>query len=170
MWKTSEHGDTIKSYIVKNIYRWNFETLNTGNLSGWSNIFNNWKKKFLQTFILLGLPYSLNVFSTWSTTYLATCSGVWFGTNRIENFPITFLGITVFWPGSLKAPSMPCKERVGWRHLYAQWWNMFNIISPLQIWKYKQHNYILHRENNELKCHNCTEQSQIEQRNIVPLA
>lgn len=34
-------------------------------------------------------------------------SGVWLGTIRIENLPITRRGITVFSPASLKAPSMP---------------------------------------------------------------
>jgi len=37
-------------------------------------------------------------------TTFSTISGVWLGTIRMENLPMTFLGMTVLAPGSLKAP------------------------------------------------------------------
>ena len=54
------------------------------------------------------LPFLLNGTKT-NVTFVwlqpfPTCSGVCDGTIRIENLPITFPGITVFSPGSAKAP------------------------------------------------------------------
>jgi hypothetical protein len=40
-----------------------------------------------------------------------------FGTVRIENLPITRAGMTVLAPGAEKAPSIPWREREGYRHL-----------------------------------------------------
>ena len=46
-----------------------------------------------------------------SVTSLHTWSGNMSGTSRIENFPITFLGITVFPPAPLNAPSIPEEQK-----------------------------------------------------------
>lgn len=46
-----------------------------------------------------------------------TTSGVMSGTSLMENLPITFLGITVLAPDPEKAPSIPWRERDGYRHL-----------------------------------------------------
>ena len=46
-----------------------------------------------------------------------TTSGVMFGTSLMENLPTTFLGITVLAPDPEKAPSIPWRERDGYRHL-----------------------------------------------------
>lgn len=40
-----------------------------------------------------------------------------FGTSLMENLPTTFLGITVLAPDPEKAPSIPWRERDGYRHL-----------------------------------------------------
>ena len=42
----------------------------------------------------------INRFSSEALTSCSTSSTVWFGTMRMENFPITLRGITVFVPGS----------------------------------------------------------------------
>ena len=58
-------------------------------------------------FIEFGLPLSLCNFSIYFVTSLQISSGNIFGTSLMENFPITFLGMTVLPPGALKAPSIP---------------------------------------------------------------
>lgn len=46
-----------------------------------------------------------------------TTSGIMSGTSLMENLPTTFLGITVLAPEPEKAPSIPWRERDGYRHL-----------------------------------------------------
>ena len=48
--------------------------------------------------------FSIMSLSALTSTTFSTISGVWFGTIRTENLPITLRGITVFAPGSLNAP------------------------------------------------------------------
>ena len=55
----------------------------------------------------LGLPLFSWSFSICFVTFAHISSGSMSGTSLIENFPITFLGITVLPPGALKAPSIP---------------------------------------------------------------
>lgn len=57
--------------------------------------------------MVLALPRNFHCFLIYSTTRASTFSGFWCGTRRMENLPITFLGIILFQPGSAKAPSIP---------------------------------------------------------------
>jgi len=43
--------------------------------------------------------------------------GSMLGTVRIENLPMTRAGMTVFAPGAENAPSIPWRDREGYRHL-----------------------------------------------------
>lgn len=52
-------------------------------------------------------------------TCFLTRAGSMSGTCRIENLAVTLAGMTVFVPGSEKAPSMPWMETVGQRHMWA---------------------------------------------------
>ena len=49
-------------------------------------------------------------------TCFVTSSGVMSGTSRIENLPITFLGITVLAPEAENAPSIPWRDKEGYLH------------------------------------------------------
>ena len=40
-------------------------------------------------------------------------SGFWLGTSRMETFADALAGITVFAPGAMKPPGMPCTSSVG---------------------------------------------------------
>lgn len=58
-----------------------------------------------------GLPLCLWTFSTCCLTNFSISSGVWCGTRRMENLPITLRGITVLAPAALKAPSIPERKK-----------------------------------------------------------
>lgn len=51
-----------------------------------------------------------------SVTCFSTTDVFMWGTRRIENFPITWPGMTVLAPGSSNAPSIPWIERDGYLH------------------------------------------------------
>lgn len=61
-------------------------------------------KIILLTLNLFGLPRFFHLSFKKLITSSLIFSGSWSGTRRMENLPITFLGMTVFAPGSLKAP------------------------------------------------------------------
>src|SRR5207245_804182 len=66
----------------------------------------------LQTLILVSIPLGVS-FLTYFVYFLRMSSGSWLGTSRMETFAAALAGITVFAPGAVKPPGMPCTSKVG---------------------------------------------------------